>query len=144
MGLKYEPTEILFLMQKGRVLDSLTGKPVEGLLDQLSIHYLYPEESSMELLVDRLRRTACLIAVHGDYLANMVLVSPSCSVLEISLEEGEEALRNDACWHNMARGLGLRYEELPCDRVAEEGVHIDIPMILTVIREKALARSNLD
>jgi hypothetical protein len=142
MNSKYEPTDILFLIRKGQVLDSLTGKPVEGLLDQISIKYLYPEETSMDVLVDTLRRAACLIALHGDYLANMVMVSPSCSVFEITLEEGDEELRKDACWHNMARGLGLRYEEIPCDMVTEEGVHVDIPVIFTTIREKELVRSN--
>lgn len=143
MNLKYEPTGVLFLMRKGRVLDSLTGKPVEVLLNQLSINYAYPEELSMELLMDRLRKTACLIAVHGDYLANMVFVSPSCSVLEITTEQSGEEKRKEACWHNMARGLGLPYAELPCDLVTEEGVHIDVPMMFAIIRERVLVRSNI-
>lgn len=143
MKLNYEPSEMLLLMRKGRVFDSLTGKQVESLLDRLSIKYLYPEEISMEDLFDGLRRATCLIVVHGDYLANMVFVSPSCSVLEITTEQSGEEKRKEACWHNMARGLGLRYEETPCDMITEEAVYIDIPVILTIIREKDLVRSNI-
>ena len=142
MSLKHEPTDVLFLMQKGRIFDSLTGKPVEGLLDQIPIKYLYPEETSMDVLVDTLRRAACLIGVHGDYLANMIMVSPACSILEITIEQESEEPCKDAHWHNMARGLGLRYEELPCDMVTDEGVYIDIPVILATIRDKKLLRQN--
>lgn len=143
MNLNYEPTEILFLIRKGQLLDSLTGKPVESLLEKLAIKPLYPEEISMEDLFDGLRRATFLIVVHGDYLANMVFVSRSCSVLEITTEQAGEQLRKDACWHNLARALGLRYEDIPSDKVTEEGVFIDLPVIMATIREKALARSNI-
>jgi hypothetical protein len=133
MALKHEPKKYIFLLAKDTVFDTLTSKPIELYLDQIKIEYVYPHEISMDALIDLLKKTTCMIGVHGDLLANMIFLAPSCSVLAIGSDQ-------DGSWSNLASALDLRYNEMRYDSRTDDMVHMDIAKFCVTIEKSSIPK----
>ena len=142
LQLKYTPEEVLLLTDKSLVLyDHITETPIDASF--LNVRHISMEETTVNKLMADLTGAKCMIAVHGDCLANMVMLAPECLVVEISLRGGSREPCRDACWHNMAKALKQPYCELVCERVQEGVVYVDSSKLFNILLERVLeARVN--
>lgn len=132
LKLSYEPRDIFLLTDKSILLyDHITENPIDAHF--LNVRHISVDETTVEELMAKLTGAKCMIAVHGECLANMVMVAPECLVVEISLRGGSGAPCRDACWHNMAHALGQPYCELVCERFEEGVVYVDSSKLLNIL-----------